>query len=215
MSNQEPENQQPTLKQKIRAFLDKPVPVKENKKKKQKPGKEPEKVRTMQDEIISWVVTILAAVVIALVIRTFLFEMYGVDGASMSNTLINGEKMFCTKYDYLLGSPSRNDIVICHYPGRGSTNFVKRLVALPGDTVEIRHRKLYVNGELVEDPEFMGSEPNNDYALRTLGEDEYFVIGDNRGHSNDSRAIGPISRSQIIAHVRTVLYPFSNIRNVE
>ena len=190
----------------LRAFLNRPVKVPE--------GKPP---RTMQQEIISWIVTIVSALLIALVIRAFVFELYKVDGSSMTNTLINGERMFCTKIDYLFSSPQRGDVVICHYPGRGNTAFVKRLVALPGDTVEIRDRKLYVNDELVPDPEKMNSRPGFDYEKRTLGENEYFVMGDNRGNSHDSRysEVGPLTRDQIIAHVRFVLFPFDKIRGIQ
>ena len=171
----------------------------------------------MGQEILSWIYTIGGALLIVLVIRSFVFEMYRVDGASMSNTLIDGEKMFCTKFDYLMNGPQRGDIVICHFPRRGNTAFVKRLVGMPGDTVEIRNRQLYVNGELVPDPPKMNLMPNSDYPKRTLKDDEYFVVGDNRGNSHDSRArdVGPLSRSQIVAHVRTVIFPFGNIRGVE
>lgn len=190
----------------LKAFLNRPIKVPE--------GKPP---RTMGREILSWVLTIAAAVAIALLIRTFLFELYRVDGASMTNTLADGERTFCTKLDYLIGGPKRGDVVICHFPDRGGTYFVKRLVALPGDTVEIRDYKLYVNDELVEDPPEMNSRPYSDYPKRTLGEDEYFVIGDNRGNSHDSRArdVGPLTRSQIVAHVRFVLFPFNKIRAVK
>ena len=112
------------------------------------------------------------------------------------------------------------------------TIFVKRLVALPGDTVEITDGHLYVNGELVPDPEKMGSVPR-DYAKRTLGEDEYFVVGDNRYNSHDSRDwngpgvegeggndgntannVGPISKSMIVGRVREVIWPLGKIRGV-
>ena len=124
----------------------------------------------------------------------------------------------------------RGDVVICRYPGRMESSlpigaavsldhytlFVKRLVALPGDTVEISSGVLYVNGEAVPNPEKMGSVPR-DYALRQLGEDEYFVIGDNRRTSHDSRSddVGPISASAIMGKVKCVLLPLSKIRGVE
>ena len=191
---------------KLSAFLNRPAKVPE--------GKEP---RTMGQEILSWVLTIVVAVAAALLIRTFVFELYRVDGASMSNTLVDGERMVCTKYDLLINGPQRGQVVICHYPGRGNTAFVKRLVALPGDTVEIRNRQLYVNDELVPDPPLMNSMPNADYPKRTLKDNEYFVIGDNRGNSHDSRYsdVGPLTRDQILAHVRCVIFPFGNIRGIE
>ena len=209
MSDMNENNQQPEEKPSsggLKAFFMRPVKTPE--------GKEP---RLMYQEILSWVLTIVSAIAIALVIRGFLFELYRVDGSSMSNTLIDGERMFCTKIDYLVSGPSRGDVVICHYPNRGNTAFVKRLVGLPGDTVEIKNRQLYVNDELVPDPEKMNSLPLSDYPRRTLKDNEYFVIGDNRGNSHDSRYadVGPLTRNQIVAHVRLVLFPFNQIRGIQ
>ena len=206
MSENNPLPDQTTAETGFKAFWNRPIKTPE--------GKPP---RTMGQEILSWVVTIVSAVLIALVIRTFVFELYKVDGSSMSNTLVDGERMFCSKYDLLISGPKRNEVVICHYPNRGNTAFVKRLVALPGDTVEIRNRQLYVNDELVPDPPKMNSLPLQDYPKRTLKDNEYFVIGDNRGNPHDSRYsdVGPLERSQIIAHVRCVLFPFKNIRGIE
>ena len=199
--------------------------VKGKKNKKEKPKK------TVKQEIMSWVWTLLAALVIASVVRAFLFEPIRVDGHSMDNTLADREIVYCSKIDYLVGSPQRGDVVICRYPGRYNkifdlgaalsfehyTLFVKRLVALPGDSVAITEGKLYVNDKLVEDPEFMGSTPYANYPRTTLGEDQYFVMGDNRGNSHDSRAadVGPISRDAIMGHVRSVLFPFNKIRKIQ
>ncbi len=196
--------------------------------------KEKERNKTLAQKIWSWVWTILSAVIIAMLVRAFIAEPIRVDGYSMTNTLQDGEIVLATKYDYLLGQPQRNDIIICRYPGRVNekgaftvnlsaalaldthTLFVKRLVALPGDTVQITGGHLYVNGELVEDPEFMASVPT-DYPLQTLGTDEYFVIGDNRYSSHDSRSkdVGPISRSAVMGHVRAVILPWNQRRGVE
>ena len=128
----------------------------------------------MGQEILSWVLTILVAVIAALVIRSFVFEPVRVDGSSMDDTLANGEIMFVSKFDYsstwitlswqsneakenapritLFGNPQRFDVVICRYPGRGDTNFVKRVVGLPGDTIELKDGYLYVNGDRYEEP---------------------------------------------------------------
>ena len=107
--------------------------------------------KSVKREIIEWIVTLVAAVAIALVIRTLLFEPVRVDGHSMDDTLADGEVMLVTKPEYLLGDPERFDVVICHYPDRGSTNFVKRVIGLPGDTIQLLNGDLYVNGELVEE----------------------------------------------------------------
>ena len=207
-NNQLPQDEQKNAQAEekgFKAFWNRPIKVPE--------GKKP---RTMGQEILSWIYTIGGALLIVLVIRSFVFELYRVDGSSMTNTLIDGERMFCTKFDYLLSGPQHNDVVICHFPNRGRTAFVKRLVAMPGDTVEIKNRQLYVNDELIPDPPKMNSLPYADYPRRTLKDNEYFVVGDNRGNSHDSRAgdVGPLTRDQIVAHVRTVLFPFNAVRGV-
>ncbi len=179
--------------------------------------------KDVKKEIISWILTIVTAVVAAFLIRTFLFEPIRVDGNSMSDTLHNKELVFVTKPEYYLGSPSRQDVIICKYPGRNNQYFVKRLIALPGDSIEIRYDRdnrtniVYVNGE-AQDESFLTpdrNDSNHSYPLTTLGEDQYFVMGDNRDDSNDSRIIGPITRDQIIGQVRFVFYPFNSIRSIQ
>lgn len=167
----------------------------ENSTQPAKRGQKEKPKKTLKREIFEWVVTIAAAVLIAFVIRTFLFEPVRVDGGSMLETLQDGEIMFVTKYDYLTSDPERFDVVICHYPNRGSTNFVKRVVGLPGDTVEIRGGYLYVNGERYEE-DYIEHRPYADFAAYTVPEGYYFVMGDNRANSHDSRAddVGPIAR---------------------
>ncbi|MBP5725816.1 MAG: signal peptidase I [Clostridia bacterium] len=194
----------------------------------------------MGREILEWILTIVAAVVIALPLRAFAFEMVRVDGSSMNGTLSSGEIMFVTKFDYAStwlslpwwddkgkesasrittgGDPKRFDVVVCRYPGRGDTNFVKRVVGLPGDTVELRQGYLYVHGERYEEPNILdvyrGGSLNN-FGPYEVPEGEFFVMGDHRNNSNDSRSQGSLPRNMIIGHARTVLYPFSGIRGIE
>ena len=196
--------------------------------------------KTPAREALEWVLTILAAVVIALAVRAFIFEPVRVDGSSMDDTLANGEIMFVSKYDYASvwltlpwqsdsakeeaarittgGDPKRFDVVICRYPGRGDTNFVKRVVGLPGDTVELREGFLYINGEKQEEPwisdEYRGG-GLNEFGPCTVPEGCYFVMGDHRDNSNDSRMQGALPRNMIIGHVRSVVYPFGNWRGIE
>ena len=203
-------------------------------------GKKQVKKKSVAREILEWVLTIVAAVAIALPIRAFAFEMVRVNGESMNSTLSNGEIMFVTKFDYAStwfslpwqddktkeqaarittgGNPKRFDVVVCRYPGRGDTNFVKRVVGLPGDTVEVREGYLYVNGEKYDEPyikdEYRKGSLNN-YGPYEVPEGEYFVMGDHRNNSNDSRMQGSLPRNMIIGHARTVLYPFGEIRGIE
>ena len=202
--------------------------------------KEERKKKSLTREILEWVLTIVAAIAIALPVRAFCFELVRVDGESMENTLANGEILYVTKYDYAStwlvlpwadaetkekatrittgGNPQRFDVVICRYPGRGGTNFVKRVVGLPGDTVEIREGYLYIDGEKYDEP-YISAEHRkgrlNQFGPYTVPEGAYFVLGDHRNNSNDSRSQGAIPRDMIIGHARTVLFPFNEIRGIE
>ena len=198
------------------------------------------KKKSVAREILEWVLTIVAAIAIALPIRAFAFEMVRVDGSSMNSTLENGEIMFVTKFDYAStwlsfpwqddktkeaaarittgGNPQRFDVVVCRYPGRGDTNFVKRVVGLPGDTVEVREGYLYVNGEKYDEPYIKDEYRTgrlNSFGPYEVPEGEYFVMGDHRNNSNDSRMQGSLPRNMIIGHARTVLYPFGVMRGIE
>ena len=205
-----------------------------------KKRKEEKKKKSLTQEILEWILTIVVAIAIAIPIRAFGFELVRVDGESMDHTLANGEIMFVTKYDYASnwlcfpwqdteakekaariitgGNPRRFDVVICRYPGRGDTNFVKRVVGLPGDSIEIRDGYLYVNGNRCEEPYIEDEYRNgrlNTFGPYAVPAGEYFVMGDHRNNSNDSRSQGAITRDMIIGHVRTVLYPFSGVREIE
>ena len=206
---------------------------------KQKRKKKEKVKKTVGQEILSWVLTLLVAVIAALLIRSFIFEPVRVDGHSMDDTLADGEIMFVTKFDYSTtwlclpwadaeasekspritfgGNPQRFDVVICRYPGRGATNFVKRVVGLPGDTIQLTDGYLYVNGEKYEEP-YINDEYRtgrmNTFGPYTVPEGKYFVMGDHRNNSNDSRSVGAIERTMIVGHVRQVLFPFGNWRGV-
>ena len=186
------------------------------------PAKQKKEPKNLKKEILSWILTLGTAVIVALLIRTFIFEPIRVDGNSMNDTLLNNEFVFVTKTEYLFGDPQRQDVVICRYPNR-SEYFVKRLIGLPGDTIAIEGNKVYINGELLDEPYLSDRRTlmNHTMAPVTLGENEYFVMGDNRDNSNDSRntsgpkAVGTLSRNMIVGHVRFVFYPFSEIRGIQ
>jgi signal peptidase I len=179
-----------------------------------------EKKKMIVKETISWILTLGSAVIIALCIRGFVFEPVRVDGNSMLDTLHDRELMFVTKFDYIFGAPESGDVIICKYP-ESTKNYVKRLIGLPGDTIEIVNHTVYRNGEAL--PETYLTPDRNDGAFyanmpaRVLGDDEFFVMGDNRDNSRDSRNSGvdTLTRNQIRGHVRFVLFPFDSVRGVE
>lgn len=191
------------------------IPAVENESPKdEKDAKKEKPKKSMQREIFEWVMVFVCALGMAFVLRTFVFEPVSVDGRSMMNTLKDHEYMIATKYDYLLGDPERFDIVICHYPGR-TENFVKRVIAFGGETVELREGELYIDGELYEQ-NFDRTSSTRNYGPYTVPEGRYFVMGDNRDNSHDSRHsdVGALTREQIRGHVQYVVYPFSDFRKV-
>ena len=188
-------------------------------------------------EIREWIVSIAVALLVVALLRAFVFTLIRVDGESMQPTLLNGERLFVTVYDAKFGSVERGDVIICHYPNRGRDHFVKRVVGIPGDSVYrengVTHVVYTVQTEAGAEIRDEALDPNTavspyrfspDYAAYVLGADEYFVVGDNRGNSHDSRdwndtdpsrAVGPITKDMITGHVRTVIWPLNEIRTVE
>lgn len=174
-------------------------------------------------ELLSWALHLAVAAAIVLLVYTFLLQPVRVDGRSMCNTLQDGELMLVTKPEYLLGDPAFGDVVTCRYPGRGNATFVKRVMGLPGDVIEIRDNIVIRNGEAVSEPYLTADLNNNGFDMEpfTLGDEEYFVMGDNRDHSHDSRNYysngtpAAITRNMILGHVRWIIFPLSGIRGVE
>ena len=180
----------------------------------------------MAQAIIYAAAAFICAFALALAVTRFLGLFVRVKGNSMKNTLHDGSILFAIRP----GGYRRGEVVLCRYPHRAErtielgaafsltwhTLFVKRLVALPGDTVEIREGQLFVNDSPVPDPPAMGSAPS-DYPPRTLRKDQYFVLGDNRRASHDSRAadVGPISGKMLQGHVKAVLWPPKRIQIVK
>ncbi len=164
-------------------------------------------------EIREWVVSIAFALIAVFLIRSFLFTVISVDGQSMETTLHNGERLIVTVLDMKLVGPQHGDVVICHYPDR-KENFVKRVIGVPGDTIGMENGKTYVNGEPIDEP-YVADPDMRTYGPFTLADGEYFVMGDNRNHSNDSRSVGPVTRDMFIGKVRFVMWPLTDIRAVE
>ena len=124
---------------------------------------------------------------------------YLVQQVSMQPTIKEGERLLIE--DVPVVQLQRGDIVIIQPPESQAVPIVKRLIGLPGDTVEIRDTKVYINGKVLDEP-YVKIPGGRDYAQATLGSDEYFVLGDNRPNSSDSRHYGPISGASILGRVK-------------
>lgn len=184
-------------------------------------GKKKKRKKTWQQELTEWIVTLAAALLIAFVVRSFIFEPVYVDGDSMYPTLHHGEIMYVSKTAYgtsffgipgtnigtrftVGGDPERFDVVVCHY-NDGDYNVVKRVVGLPGDTIELKDGCLYVNGVRYEE-KFLHEPIRSSFGPVTVPEGHYFLMGDNRNSSKDSRQVGPVSRDEIVGRVEAVIW---------
>ena len=167
--------------------------------------------------MIGDVLFFLAMLSLAVILRLTVAEIARVKGSSMLPTLRTGQWLLVSRLDYRLGEPKRGDVVICHYPGRYMDrwklirqSFVKRVIALPGETVEIIEGVVYIDGAPLQEPYLDPARCRFrlQMSARTLGEDQYFVLGDNRDSSKDSRRIGPLPSSMLVGRVRRVIFPF-------
>ena len=155
--------------------------------------------RRRRRALFDWAIVIGVALLVAFLVRTFVLAHFVVDGTSMANTLYDDDRVFVNKLSYRLHDPNRGDIVVLHQiSGASERDLIKRVIALPGETIEIRSCQVLIDGRLLEEP-YLDAEvvqPGNcggELAPVTVSEEHVFVMGDNRGGSQDSRALGPIS----------------------
>lgn len=163
-------------------------------------------------ELFGWIVFIIVVVAASYLIVTFVGQRTEVSGSSMETTLSDGDQLIVDKISYRFRDPKRYDIVVFPYRYEENTYYIKRIIGLPGETVQISDGEVYINGarlnehygnEVIEDPG-SAAEPI------TLGDDEYFVLGDNRNNSQDSRAsnVGLIHRDELLGRAWVRIWPF-------
>ncbi len=162
-------------------------------------------------ELLSWIVFIVVVVAASYLIVTFVGQRTEVSGSSMETTLSTGDQLIVDKISYRFRDPKRYDIVVFPYRYEENRYYIKRIIGLPGETVQIVDGMVYINGsplnehygnEVIEDPG-SAAEPI------TLGDDEYFVLGDNRNNSQDSRAsnVGLIHRDELLGRAWVRIWP--------
>lgn len=165
---------------------------------------------------VEWFIVVAVAISAALLVRTYVLQQFAVSGDSMYSTLHNGDRVLVNKLSYRLHDPNRGDVVVLKtIESIGEKDLIKRVVALPGETVEYRQCVLLVNGiVLVEpylDPEVV--QPSNcgaDQSPLLVPDETVFVMGDNRGGSKDSRDLGAISYDDLIGRAFVVIWPMGD-----
>ncbi|WP_339181728.1 signal peptidase I [Paenibacillus sp. FSL H8-0317] len=170
-------------------------------------------------ELWDWVKTIVVAFVIMMLLNLFVFNLSMVKGQSMQPTLVERDRLFVNKIVYHLGTPSRSDVIVLRDPSEGVEKkdfLVKRIVGLPGDTIEVRDHHLYVNGEQQAETYTDIEVQDPDFGPITLEPDHFFVMGDNRheGKSKDSRVFGSITSDQIVGKAEFIFWPFSELKKL-
>jgi signal peptidase I len=150
--------------------------------------------------------TLIWAVVIFVAINAVSARIR-VDGASMEPTLHNGELILINKLAYRLGEPQRGDIIVFHYPRDPSQEFIKRVVGLPGDQVNITDGNIYVNGQRLEEP-YISISPNY-LGNWVVPQDHLFVLGDNRNNSRDSHEWGTLPMNYVIGKAFFIYWPLN------
>lgn len=139
-------------------------------------------------EVLSWIKLIVCAVVLAFIISNFIIVNATVPTGSMKNTIHEGNRMIGFRLSYVFGDIERGDVIIFKYPDDETQNFVKRVIGLPGETIEILGGKVYINDSPSPlDEPYLFEEPIGDFQKTVIPEDSYFVMGDNRNDSHDSR----------------------------
>lgn len=161
--------------------------------------------------------TVVVALALFVVIYLFLAQPHQVRGASMAPNFHNGEYILTDKITYKFRKPERGDVIIFRAPKNQELDYIKRIIALPGETVKVEKGSIFVNGKMIEE-KYLPSGPISPGTFLqegqgvTLEQDEYFVLGDNRNHSSDSREWGPITIKDIIGKAFLRYWPVDQIR---
>lgn len=166
----------------------------------------------VESRLSLWLRDILISVAVSFLIIMFLYQPVRVEGTSMQPELRDQDRLFINKFAYHFEGISRGDVVVFHYPRDPSKSYIKRIIALPGDTLDIEDGRVYVNGKHIDESYV----PRRYRDSRSLPEmviptGEYFVMGDHRSISSDSRDFGPVPRDLIYGKAAFVYWPADNM----
>ena len=170
---------------------------------------------SLGEEAKDWIISIVVAVVLAFLIRLFIVELYIVDGPSMRPTLQSQERLVVNKFIYSLRTPEKGEILVFKYPRDQSRDFIKRVIATPGDTIEIKDGRVYVNDQMLNE-DYILEKTRSEYPKATVPDGTVFVMGDNRNNSEDSRFadVGFVPYSLIKGKAMLVFWPFSQFKTL-
>jgi signal peptidase I len=172
------------------------------------------KKRSVVGALVHWLRDLLFSVVLAVIVILFLYQPVKVEGTSMMPTLDDQERIFINKFVYRFHFEKidRGDTVVFWFPGDPSKSYIKRVIGMPGDRVEVRDGSVVVNGTPLEE-DYVPQEYRDQSEMRptTVGTDEYFVLGDHRSSSNDSRTWGMVPRRYIYGKAVFIYWPLEKM----
>jgi signal peptidase I len=163
---------------------------------------------------------VLIALIIVVPIRYFLFQPFFVKGQSMEPNFENGDYLIVDEISYRLRAPQRGEVIVFKYPNNPSQRYIKRIIGLPGETIEIKNGRVAIfnqeGEEILNESDYLSPFVFTPGNIRiTLAKDEYFVLGDNRTSSADSRRWGPLPREYIIGRALIRAWPFAALAKIE
>ena len=171
---------------------------------------EEEKKKKRREEDIQWAISLVLAIIIAFAIRAFVFTFVVVEQSSMYPTLKSEEHVALSRVAYTFSKPRYGDIIVFESVTDEGKSLVKRVIAVGGQTIEIKNNVVYVDGKALDESSYIGENVvTSDYPLTYIPEGYVFVMGDNRGVSLDSRSFGPINTDNIQGRVTFRLSPFT------
>ncbi len=178
------------------------------------PGTETRQSRSLLRALLAWSRDLLVAIVLAFVVIIFIYQPVKVEGTSMMPGLVDQERIFVNKFIYRfgIGDIRRGDLIVFWFPGDMNKSYIKRVIGVPGDVVSVDHGAVILNGRVL--PEAYVPREYRDYQSmppRKVDPDSYFVLGDHRNSSNDSRAWGLVPRSCIYGKAVFGYWPFDRI----
>ena len=159
-------------------------------------------------ELTKW---LLVFVIFITLIHFFVATIFIVDGISMEPNYHTGEYVIVDRFQYLFGKPERGDVVVLKFPGDPEhKKYIKRVIGLPGENIIIQDGQVFINGKEINEPYLPAGTETLPNVNRTLREDDFFLLGDNRPNSNDSRVWGVAPRRYLIGRAWVIIYPFEN-----
>lgn len=184
---------------------------------------QPKRKKAILRSVLEWVVIIICALACSAFIRSFIVDVYIIPTESMTNTIVPGDRVFGEKITYKFSSPQRGDVVTFIDPIGGKVTYVKRCIAVAGDTVDLINGAVYINGEYQDEDYTLGrpsyplipaAEAGDIKFPYTVPEGTIWVMGDNRTNSNDSRYFGPVPLENIAAKGICVFWPTNRAHNL-